>query len=304
MIGAIVGDIVGSRFEFDNVKSKDFVFFHPDCRVTDDSVMTLAVGDALLEHREKGIDLTEAVVRKMQEWGRRYPDAGYGGMFVDWLEEKDPKPYHSWGNGAAMRVSFCGWAAKTLREAVRMAHEVTRVTHDHPEGLAGAEIVAALVFLARRGIGKEKLREYAEAHYRPLDFTLDAIRPGYAFDESCQGTVPQAIVAFLESRSFTDAVRNAISIGGDSDTLGAITGAIAEAYYGVPEKIREQALSYLDDGQKAALLACEKGLFSFHVTGSDWESLAADGGLIAAVDPEFALEMGLIPTLEQLMAET
>lgn len=122
MIGAIVGDIVGSRFEFDNIKSKDFDFFHPDCCWTDDSVMTLAVGDALLEHREKGIDLAEAAVRKMQEWGRRYPDAGYGGMFVDWLDEKNPKPYQSWGNGAAMRVSFCGWAAKTLREAVRMAH--------------------------------------------------------------------------------------------------------------------------------------------------------------------------------------
>ena len=304
MIGAIVGDIVGSRFEFDNVKSKDFVFFHPDCRVTDDSVMTLAVGDALLEHREKGADLADSAVRKMQAWGLRYPNAGYGGMFVDWLEEKDPKPYHSWGNGAAMRVSFCGWAAKTLREAVRMAHEVTRVTHDHPEGLAGAEIVAALVFLARRGIGKEKLREYAEAHYRPLDFTLDAIRPGYAFDESCQGTVPQAIVAFLESHSFVDAVRNAISIGGDSDTLGAITGAIAEAYYGVPEEIREAALSYLNDGQKAALLACEKGLFHHHVTGSAWESLDAEGNMIAWVDSDLALEMGLIPTLEQLMAET
>ena len=184
-----------------------------------------------------------------------------------------------------------------------MAHEVTRVTHDHPEGLAGAEIVAALVFLARCGIGKEKLREYAESHYRPLDFTLDAIRPGYAFDESCQGTVPQAIVAFLESRSFTDAVRNAISIGGDSDTLGAITGAIAEAYYGVPVKIREQALSYLDDGQKAALLACEKGLFNLHVTGSGWESLDAEGNMIAWVDSDLALEMGLVPTLEQLMAE-
>lgn len=304
MIGAIVGDIVGSRFEFDNVKSKDFVFFHPDCCPTDDSVMTLAVGDALLEHREKGVDLAEAAARKMQAWGRRYPDAGYGGMFVDWLEEKYPKPYQSWGNGAAMRVSFCGWAAKTLREAVWMAHEVTRVTHDHPEGLAGAEIVAALVFLARRGIGKRKLREYAEAHYHPLDFTLDAIRPGYAFDESCQGTVPQAIVAFLESRSFTDAVRNSISIGGDSDTLGAITGAIAEAYYGVPEEVREAALSYLDDEQKAALLACEKGLFSLHVTGSDWESLDAEGSMIAWVDSDLALEMGLIPTLEQLMAET
>lgn len=260
MVGAIVGDIVGSRFECDNLKSKDFEFFHPECRVTDDTVMTLAVGDALRTYRAADGDLAEATVRKMREWGRRYPNAGYGPTFLHWLFAPNPKPYHSWGNGAAMRVSFCGWAARTLKEAIGMSHEVTRVTHDHPEGLAGAEIVAALVFLARRGIGKGQLRRYAEEHYRRIDFTLDAIRQDYAFDVSCQGSVPQAIVAFLESTGFVDAIRNAVSIGGDSDTIAAITGAIAEAHYGVPENVRERALRYLDAEQLKLLLTCEREL--------------------------------------------
>lgn len=303
MIGAIVGDIVGSRFEFANHKSKDFEFFHPNCRVTDDSVMTLAVGDALRAYRANGGDLAAMAVEKMRYWGRRYGHVGYGPTFRQWLSVPDPVPYHSWGNGAAMRVSFCGWAAKTLKETVWMAHEVTRVTHDHPEGLAGAEIVAALVFLARRGIRKKQLRTYVEEHYRKIDFTLDEIRPDYSFDVSCQGSVPQAIAAFLESSGFVDAIRNAVSIGGDSDTIGAITGALAEAYYGVPEEVREGALPYLDAEQRKLLLACEKELFQLHVTGANWESLDADGSLVAFVDAEFALEMGLIPSLQDLLDE-
>ena len=303
MIGAIVGDIVGSRFEFHNLKSKDFKLFHPDCRPTDDTVMTLAVGDALMEHLATGCDLAESAVRKMQGWGLRYLDAGYGAAFLNWLAAERPRPYYSWGNGAAMRVSFCGWAGKTLKDAVRMAHEVTRVTHDHPEGLAGAEIVAALVFLARRGIGRNQLRDYVEAHYRKIDFTLDEIRPTYEFDVSCQGSVPQAIVAFLESTDFIDAIRNAVSIGGDSDTIAAITGSIAEAFYGVPEEVREKALPYLDSFQQKTLLECERKLFRLHVTGAGWDSLSADGSLVAAVDPEFAVEMGLIPSLQDLLEE-
>ena len=303
MIGAIVGDIVGSRFEFDNHKSKDFEFFHPNCRVTDDSVMTLAIGDALRAYRAKDGDLAEMAVEKMRYWGRRYGHVGYGPTFRQWLAVPNPVPYHSWGNGAAMRVSFCGWAAKTLKEAVWMAREVTRVTHDHPEGLAGAEIVAALVFLARRGIGKKQLRTYVEGHYRKIDFALDDIRPSYSFDVSCQGSVPQAIAAFLESSGFVDAIRNAVSIGGDSDTIGAITGAIAEAYYGVREEVREGALQYLDAEQRKLLLACEKELFIRHVTGANWESLDADGSLVAFVDAELAIEMGLIPSLQDLLEE-
>ena len=258
MIGAIVGDVVGSRFEFHNLKSKEFEFFHPDCRPTDDTVMTLAVGDALMEHLATGCDLAEAAVRKMQIWGLHYLNAGYGASFLHWLAAEHPKPYYSWGNGAAMRVSFCGWAAKRLQDAIEMSHEVTRVTHDHPEGLAGAEVVAALVFLARRGLGRDELREYVEAHYRKIDFTLDEIRPTYDFDVSCQGSVPQAIAAFLESTDFVDAIRNAVSIGGDSDTIAAITGSIAEAFYGVPEGVREKALLYLDPLQKKTLLDCEQ----------------------------------------------
>ena len=303
MIGAIVGDIVGSRFEFRNLKSKDFKLFHPDCRPTDDTVMTLAVGDALMEHLATGCDLAESAVRKMQGWGLRYLDAGYGAAFLQWLAAEHPRPYYSWGNGAAMRASFCGWAARTLKEAVWMAHEVTRVTHDHLEGLAGAEIVASLVFLARRGIGREQLRKYVEERYRKLDFTLDEIRDSYRFDASCQGTVPQAIAAFLESFGFVDAIRNAISIGGDSDTIAAITGSIAEAFYGVPEGVREKALPYLDQLQRRTLLECERKLFRMHVTGAGWDSLSADGGFVAAVDPDFAVEMGLIPSLRDLLEE-
>ena len=303
MIGAIVGDIVGSRFEFDNIKSKDFELFHPDCRPTDDTVMTLAVGDALCEYRTAGGDLAEIAVRKLRDWGLRNPQAGYGGAFVRWLLADEPRPYYSWGNGAAMRVSFCGWAAKTLKEAVWMSREVTRITHDHPEGLAGAEIVAAFVFLASHGIGKKELRKYVNEYYRTIDFTFDEIRPNYAFDVSCQGSVPQAIEAFLESSGFVDAIRNAVSLGGDSDTIAAVTGAVAEAFYGVPEGVREKALRYLDEEHRKCLFACEKKLFWHHVTGAGWDSLAADGGFVASVDPEFAMEMGLIPTLQDLTEE-
>lgn len=301
MIGAIVGDIVGSRFEFDNIKSKDFELFHRDCRPTDDTVMTLAVGDALCEYRMSDGDLAEIAVRKLRDWGLRYPQAGYGGKFVEWLLADEPRPYCSWGNGAAMRVSFCGWAAKTLNEAIWMSREVTRITHDHPEGLAGAEIIAALVFLASHGIGKKELRKYVNEHYRAIDFTLDEIRPNYAFDISCQGSVPQAIEAFLESSGFGDAIRNAVTLGGDSDTIAAITGAVAEAFYGVPEEVREKALRHLDEEQRKCLFACEKTLFWHHVTGAGWDSLAADGGLVASVDAEFAMEMGLIPSLKDLL---
>ena len=301
MIGAIVGDVVGSRFEFHNLKSKDFELFHPDCRPTDDTVLTLAVGDALMEHRRTGCDLAEAAVRKMQMWGLRYLNVGYGASFLQWLAAEHPKPYCSWGNGAAMRVSFCGWAAKTLKDAIGMAHEVTRVTHDHPEGLAGAEIVAALVFLARRGIGRDDLRKYVEEQYRKIDFTLDEIRPTYGFDVSCQGSVPQAIAAFLESMDFVDAIRNAVSIGGDSDTIAAITGSIAEGFYGVPEEVREKALQFLDPIQKKTLLDSERSLFHLHVTGASWDSLCADGSILAAVDSEFAVQMGLVPTLRDLL---
>jgi type I restriction enzyme M protein len=256
MIGAIVGDIVGSRFEWHNRKSKRFTFLkgagesrHP-CRFTDDSVMTLAVADAIMKWREAGGGSYDALsaeaVTSMQEFGRRYPRAGYGGAFRRWLGSAHPEPYNSWGNGAAMRVSACGWAGRTLEEVKAMSRAVTEVTHNHPEGVKGAEATAVATFLARTGKSMDEIKEVVVRNYYPLDFTLDEIRPGYEFDVSCQGSVPQALEAFFESTSFEDAIRNAISIGGDSDTLGAICGAVAGAYYGVPNDIREKAETFLD----------------------------------------------------------
>ena len=252
MIGAIVGDIAGSRFEWHNRKSKKFTFLkgakeslHP-CKFTDDTVMTLAVAAAIMDWRENGGDLGDAAIRRMQEFGRRYPRAGYGGAFRHWLRDDDPQPYNSWGNGSAMRVSACGWAGRTLDEVKAMSRAVTEVTHNHPEGIKGAEATAVATFLARTGKSMEEIRQYVLENYYKIDFTLDEIRPTYEFDVSCQGSVPQALEAFFESTSFEDAIRNAISIGGDSDTLGAICGAVAGAYYGVPDDIREKAAEFLD----------------------------------------------------------
>ena len=256
MIGAIVGDIAGSRFEWHNRKSKKFTFLkgadetlYP-CRFTDDTVMTVAVADAIANWRAGGDAsygvLSRAAIESMQAFGRQFPHAGYGGSFRRWLYDDDPQPYNSWGNGAAMRVSACGWAGQTLDEVKAMSRAVTEVTHNHPEGIKGAETTAVATFLARTGKSMEAIREVVVRDYYPLDFTLDEIRPTYEFDVSCQGSVPQALEAFFESTSFEDAVRNAISIGGDSDTIGAICGAVAGAYYGVPEGIRLKAETFLD----------------------------------------------------------
>ena len=257
MIGALVGDIVGSRFEWHNIKSKDFDLFTPDCFFTDDSVMSLAVAKAILESGNAPETLAVNAVKEMRRLGRAYPDAGYGGRFGVWLTEPDPKPYNSFGNGAAMRVSACGFAAKSLEEALALAHTVTAVTHDHPEGLKGGEATAAAVFLAASGKTREEIKAFVQSRYYPLDFTLDAIRPAYTFDESCQGTVPQALEAFFESTDFEDAIRLAVSLGGDSDTLAAITGGVAEAFYGVPATIREKAVTYLTKDLRAILDAFE-----------------------------------------------
>lgn len=246
LYGALVGDIVGSKYEFNNIKTKDFQLFAHDCNFTDDSVMTLAVAQAIMVSRKDGTDLASAAIKAMKALGNVYP-WGYGYMFKCWLAARDPQPYNSWGNGSAMRVSACGWAGQTIDEVKRMSYAVTAITHNHPEGIKGAEATAVAVFLARTGHSKDEIRQYILDNYYTIDFTLDEIRDSYQFNESCQGTVPQAMQAFFESTSFEDAVRNAISIGGDSDTLGAITGAVAEAYYGVPEKIKSLANSYLPD---------------------------------------------------------
>lgn len=246
MLGAVIGDIVGSRFEWKNTKSKDFELFTPACHITDDSVMTLAIARAILDSKKQPDELSKAAVRCMQSYGRRWARGCYGGSFARWLLSDEPVPYGSWGNGSAMRVSACAWAAHSLEEALYMAHMVTEVTHNHPEGIKGALAVTAAIWLALKGADKPEIRKHIEANYYQLGFTLDEIRPRYSFDVSCQGSVPQAIVAFLESDSFEDAVRNAVSLGGDSDTIGAMAGSMAEAFYGIPHDMRERALAYLD----------------------------------------------------------
>lgn len=260
MLGAIIGDIVGSRFEFDNHRSKEFELFAAECEATDDTIMTLAIARAIME-TSKAVDssdrsderdelycktLEELSVKYMQEIGRRYPHCGYGGMFLKWVFSDEPSPYSSFGNGAAMRVSPAGFEARTEREAIRFSRAVTAVTHNHSEGIKGAEATALAVFLARKGFSKEDIRRRIERDYYRLDFTIDCIRDSYRFNETCQETVPQAIEAFIEAESFEDTIRTAISVGGDSDTLAAIAGGIAEAYYGVPDEMRLKALSYLD----------------------------------------------------------
>ena len=249
MLGAIIGDIVGSRFEWDNIKSKEFEFLTRKCRPTDDSVMTLAVAKAILSCDGDYSGLADQTVVCMQSLGRSYPYAGYGGRFQQWLRAANPQPYNSYGNGSAMRVSPCAFAASTLEEAKTLAKTVTEVTHNHPEGVKGAESTAAAIYMALHGSSIPEIREYIDKNYYAMDFTLDEIRPAYHFDVTCQGSVPQAIMAFLESTGFEDAIRCAVSIGGDSDTIAAITGSIAEAYYGIPQNIRHQISVYLDEVQ-------------------------------------------------------
>ena len=258
MIGVIAGDIAGSRFEFNNFKSKKFRLYHKRCRPTDDSVMSLAAAKAILDCDKDCNVLSDYAVRNMQELGRIYKNAGYGGTFFKWIWASHPHPYNSFGNGAAMRISPCGYAADSLEEAKALSAAVTRISHDHPEGMKGAEAVATVIYLARTGSSREEIRKYIEDNYYRLDFTIDEIRPHYQFDVTCQGSVPVALEAFLESTDFEDAIRLAVSAGGDSDTIGAMTGSVAEAYYGVPEDIIETVIDYLDAHQMEILYYFEK----------------------------------------------
>lgn len=258
MYGAILGDIIGSPFEFDRGdKTKEFDLFTKGCDFTDDSVMTIAVGEALLAVGPEAAvkEIKEAVVTNMQDWGKRYPYAGYGGRFRYWLRERNPKPYGSYGNGSAMRVSAVGWLYDSLERTREVARATANVTHNHPEGIKGAEATASAIYMARNESSKEEIKEYIEKefHYN-LDRTLDEIRPGYHMDETCQRTVPEAIIAFLESKDFEDAIRNAVSLGGDTDTLGAITGSIAEAFYGISAVLIAECRSRIDEGLMTDIL--------------------------------------------------
>jgi len=279
MLGAIVGDIVGSVYEWDNIKTKDFPLFRDDCFFTDDTVMTCAVAEAIMNGGQK-----DDFIDSMKKYGRMYPDAGYGARFDAWIHSNDRSPYNSFGNGSAMRVSPCAWvmdcsfcartgAWPSRRALARLSAEVT---HNHPEGIKGAMATSDAIFMCRYYFGgycgdyeqpindnpaeiKRRIKEHIEKEYGyDLSKTLDEIRPTYRFNETCQDTVPQAIVAFLESTDFEDAIRNAISLGGDSDTLAAITGSIAEAAYGIPEWIKDKAYSYLDEPLKEVLRRWEE----------------------------------------------
>ncbi|HXG10146.1 MAG TPA: ADP-ribosylglycohydrolase family protein [Gemmataceae bacterium] len=240
MLGAIAGDIIGSVYEGRPIKRTDFPLFSPCSRPTDDTVLTVALADSILS----GTDYAD----KLKEYYDLYPHAGYGGMFHQWARSPSREPYYSWGNGSAMRVSPVGHAYDSLDEVLRRAAESAAVTHNHPEGIKGAQAVAAAVFLARTGHDKAHIRQYVEETFGyPLGEPLNTIRAYYQFDVSCQGSVPPAIIAFLESTDYEDAVRKAVSLGGDSDTLACMTGGIAEAFYGgVPGPIAERVFALLD----------------------------------------------------------
>lgn len=242
IIGAIIGDIAGSRFEFcDDWKSTEFQLFTENCEFTDDTVMTVAVADWLLNGRD--------LVESMQDWGRRYPNRGYGGMFYDWLfTQQNPQPYNSYGNGSGMRVSPVGFYAQSLEEALDLAKRSAEVTHNHPEGIKGAQAIASAIYLARTGKDKKYIREYLQSTFEyDLCRTCDDIRPDYCFNETCQGSCPEAIIAFLDSSSFESAIRLAVSLGGDSDTIACMTGGIAAAYYGISARLVERAMTFLPD---------------------------------------------------------
>lgn len=248
MLGAIIGDIIGSPYELGADKTKDFMLFVPECRPTDDSILTIAVGCACAETDcYDEYEFKKVLTEKIREIGMQYPDAGYGRRFYEWMIMNEDKPYNGYTNGSAMRVSPTAWAVDTLEDAERLAKWSAEITHNHPDGIKGAQAVAAAVFLARTGADKAEIRGYIESEYYDLDFTVEEIRPWYAFEMSCEGSVPQAIVCFLDSEDFEDAIRNAVSLGGDGDTQAAIAGAIAEAYYGIPEDLQEEAFNYVDE---------------------------------------------------------
>jgi ADP-ribosyl-[dinitrogen reductase] hydrolase len=254
MLGAIVGDVIGSPFEFQNVKSTDFRLFDRGSQCTDDSVLTVATADALLNGR----GYTEVY----QEYFHRFPNAGYGGNFVAWANRRETRPYNSWGNGSAMRVSPVGWARSTFEDVLNEAELSAIVTHDHPDGVMGAQAVAGCVFLARTEHDRDRIRTFVhEGCAYPLDKTLDEIRPMYDFHVSCKGSVPVAVQAFLESTDFETAIRLAVSVGGDSDTIACIAGAIAHAFYGpVPKQLLDPVLKiYMSpDLVKTTLMFCKQ----------------------------------------------
>ena len=260
MYGAILGDIIGSPYEFDmGGKTKDFPLFSRNSTFTDDTVMTIAVAEALMDTVGKADEeILDAIAASMRSWGLRYPHSGYGARFINWLYDSSMGPYGSCGNGSAMRVSSAGWLYKSLGETRKAAALSAMVTHDHPEGIKGAESVACAIFMARTGSSKEEIRDYITSEFAyDLSRTCDEIRPGYYHVETCQKSVPEAITAFLEGRDFEDTVRLAVSLGGDTDTIACIAGSMAEAYFGVPRELKEECLNRLPEDMRAVLARFE-----------------------------------------------
>ena len=265
MYGAILGDIIGSPYEFDQGdKTTEFPLFSRRSSYTDDSVMTIAVAEALMDAMDAGEAADDDAVRarvatSMRAWGRRYPHAGYGGMFRQWLRRPKMGPYNSWGNGSAMRASAAGWLADSPAEARRLARLSAEVTHNHPEGIKGAEATAAIIFAARSGMSKADIRAMVEREFGyDLSRTCDEIRPTYHHVESCMETVPEAITCFLEGNGFEEVVRLAVSLGGDTDTLACIAGSMAEAFHGVPDDLKAVCRDLLPKNMRAVLERFEK----------------------------------------------
>lgn len=305
MIGAILGDMIGSPYEFDrSPKTKEFPLFSKHSEFTDDSVMTIAVADALLTTLGKADEeIKTALVDSMQKWGKRYPDAGYGGMFYRWLHSKHPEPYGSYGNGSAMRVSAVGWLFDTLEKTRHVARLTAEVTHNHPEGIKGAEATASAIFMARSGSSKDEIKAYIIQEFGyDLSRTCDEIRPKYHHVESCQQTVPEAITAFLEGNDFEDVIRTAVSLGGDCDTLTCIAGGIAEAFYEVPQEIMLECKKRLPEDMLdviARFMDCRKS--SFHDPFLDGNELIEDAIDIFHADSCKENLVGVLDAIRQRM---
>jgi ADP-ribosylglycohydrolase len=245
MIGAIAGDIIGSVYEWNNIKTKEFELFSPQCFFTDDTILTVALADSIMTGTP--------YVDNLKTFYEQYPNGGYGGSFHKWAQSSDSKPYNSWGNGAAMRISPVGYVYDDLDTVLLKAAEFTEITHNHPEGIKGGQSTASAIFLARTGKSKEEIKDYIETAFQyDLSKHVDEIRPSYKFDVSSQGTVPQAIRAFIDSTDFEDAIRTAVSLGGDTDTLACITGGIAQTFYGgVSKQIEDKVYRILDEHLRA-----------------------------------------------------
>lgn len=264
LYGAILGDIIGSRFEFDRGPwTKDFELFTDESHFTDDTVMTVAVANALLRFGEDSEILKRALPIIMFYWADKYPNAGYGAMFRYWLNQDDPKPYYSFGNGSAMRVSPVGWMYPTLNKTMEMARVTAEVSHNHPEGIKGAECTASVIFLARKGYEKRRIKDFVESEFGyDLSKSVEQLQSEHKHDESCMDSMPKALIAFFEGKDFEDVIRNAVSMGGDADTIAAIAGSMAEAFYGIPNNLVDECKARVPEDIMNIIQSFQKEAFN------------------------------------------